>query len=114
MKIDNFRNIKMYHIGFIEIEELARQGNKDAQFNIGCRYLTGRHIKHDNKKAMKWFRLAAEEGCPDSQYNIGILFENGDGITKNDTEAVKWYRRASKKGHMRARNSFNILLNGDK
>ena len=48
-----------------EIEQLrlaAEQGDASAQFNLGFMYATGEGVPKDDAKAVKWFRLAAEQG----------------------------------------------------
>ncbi len=45
-----------------ELMQMAQQGNVDAQFNLGQKYESGVDIPKDNKAAVKWYRLAAEQG----------------------------------------------------
>lgn len=39
----------------------AQQGNPDAQFSVGARYMTGRRVKKDEKKAMEYFKKACDQ-----------------------------------------------------
>ena len=41
---------------------LAKQGDTDAQFNLGIMYDNGQGVPQDDKIAVKWYRLAAEQG----------------------------------------------------
>ncbi|GIT24767.1 MAG: hypothetical protein CM1200mP41_08110 [Gammaproteobacteria bacterium] len=46
---------------------LAKQGDADAQFSLGVMYEKGEGVAKDNKAAVKWYTLAAEQGffrCP--------------------------------------------------
>ena len=43
---------------------LAKQGDADAQFNLGLMYDKGQGVPQDYKTAVKWYRLAAEQGMP--------------------------------------------------
>ena len=44
------------------LQNRANQGDKEAQFNLGLMYAEGRGVNEDEKKAVKWFTLAAEQG----------------------------------------------------
>ena len=41
---------------------LAKQGNADAQYNLGVMYFTGFGVTESTHEALKWFRLAARQG----------------------------------------------------
>ena len=43
---------------------LAKQGNADAQYNLGLIYRNGWGVSQDYKTTVKWYRLAAERGMP--------------------------------------------------
>lgn len=62
--------------------------------------------EHASKKAMKWFRLAANQGHAEAQYNLGVMYDTGDGVPQSFKEAVKWYRRAADRGYAKAQ--FNL------
>ena len=47
----------------------ADQGDKGAQYNLGCLYDTQKKFA----LAEQFYRLAANQGDIDAQYNIGIL-----------------------------------------
>ena len=52
-------------------------------------------VPEDDKEALKWYRLAAEQGHAKAQYNLGWMYFNGNGVPEDDKEAVKWYRLAA-------------------
>ncbi len=52
---------------------LAKQGDADAQFNLGAIYKDGDGVKQDDKEALKWFRLAAEQGNAEARKIIKKL-----------------------------------------
>src|SRR5450756_771360 len=41
---------------------LAKQGNADAQTELGVMYDNGQGVTQDYKEALKWFQLAAAQG----------------------------------------------------
>jgi uncharacterized protein len=46
-------------------------------------YLNGRGVLRDYKKAVKLFRLAAENGYVPAQSRLGDMYQNGLGVPKN-------------------------------
>jgi TPR repeat protein len=58
-------------------------------------YRNGEGVPEDDKQAVKWYRLAAEQGHASAQYNLGFMYSNGEGVPEDDKQAVKWYRLAS-------------------
>lgn len=50
---------------FIYANELARQGDKYAQYMTGYMYLMGHGVDEDPVKASAWYRIAAERRAPE-------------------------------------------------
>ena len=44
----------------IDTQQLAEQGDGEAQFSMGLRYDTGDGVERDPKQAVKWFSKATE------------------------------------------------------
>ena len=42
-------------------QQLAKQGNADAQCNLGVIYDTAQGVPQDYAEALKWYRLAADQ-----------------------------------------------------
>jgi TPR repeat protein len=40
----------------------AEQGDIEAQFSVGCCYVTGDCVDKDEKEGFKWIKLAAKNG----------------------------------------------------
>lgn len=113
------------------IKHKALFGDPDSLYELAiCYYLGGYEnkeknikpvIRKDIKKAIKYFRKAAEKGVPEAQYNLGVMYENGreqgtpqenefqNYINKDEQEALKWYFRASKQGYEPATENYNRL-----
>ena len=51
-----------YRQAFDILLPLAQAGNVDAQLSIGTMYNKGQGVKQDSQKALKWYRLAADQG----------------------------------------------------
>lgn len=83
------------------MKKASRHGVLDAHLFLGWAY-----IDHDNfynitpnhKKAVYFFKKAAEHGVKEAMYNLGILFETGVTGEKNIDEAFKWFKKAADHG----------------
>ena len=57
---------------------LAEQGDVSAQYNLGVRYANGQGVPQDDKTAVKWYRLAAEQG--DARAQSRGKYRGGIGV----------------------------------
>ena len=64
-------------------------------------YDFGLGVKENDKEAVKWYRMAAEQGNAKSQYSLGIAYEQGNGVTRDLNEALKYYRLAAEQERWR-------------
>jgi TPR repeat protein len=75
--------------------ERARNGDADAQFELGKNYETGRiGLPKDLSQAQYWYRKAADQGDPYAEASLGILFNFGKGVPRDYAQAYMWYERA--------------------
>ena len=51
----------------------AKQGNTEAQFNLGDMYARGDGVSEDKTEAMKWLRFAAEQGHAEAQFSLDAI-----------------------------------------
>jgi TPR repeat protein len=58
-------------------------------------YEHGLGVGKDYKKALEWFRKAADQGYAVAQCNLGFMYANGFGVEKNDEKALEWCRKAA-------------------
>jgi uncharacterized protein len=100
----------------------AQQGDRHAQFWLGCAYEQGWLGKPNFLEALKWFRRSAELGgayAQNAQNELGEMYENGEGVAQSDSSAAKWYRKAAEHfpdfgGAGSGRNNLGLLyLNGE-
>jgi TPR repeat protein len=73
----------------------AAAGDAKAQFSIGWMYDLGQGVPQDKVKAVKWYRMAAEQGHADAQYELGLAYYYGWGVAEDYAEAVKWLLKAA-------------------
>jgi TPR repeat protein len=94
--------------------EMAKAGDKEAQFALGNLYRSGRGVKKDHRRAFVWLSKAAEQGHVKAQYTTGTLYENdwgggkgGYGQGENLVHACR--RRWQQDGGQKAGTSRHFL-----
>lgn len=92
----------------------ANLGLKEAQFNLGMMYISGKDVPQNDEEAVKWLSRAAERGHINAQYNLAVLYYSGEAIAQNFEEAVKWFRVASDQGSANAQYNLGVVYNNGK
>jgi len=72
------------------VENLAEQGDHQAQYYLGLMYAREIGVHKDETQAAKWFRMAADQGDAEAQFFLGIQHFRGEGVKRNLLEAYKW------------------------
>lgn len=89
-----------------ELELKASQGNAQAQYILGRRWVkTGDSVSV--AKGANWIYAAAKQGLPDAQYAIGILLFRGYGVERNLMVSRQWMQKAAAGGSMKAKEFLN-------
>ncbi len=68
-----------------ELRPLAKQGNTNAQFNLGIMYSEGKGVPQDYAQAHMWFNLAASRYPPGEDRDMAV--NNRDIVAKWMTPA---------------------------
>ena len=63
----------------------------------------------DDKEAVKFHRLYAEQGDAEAQFNLGQMYREGLEVAQNYKEAVKWYRLSAEQGDARAQCDLGMM-----
>ena len=92
-----------------EIQNLAKQGNASAQFELGVMYYKGEEVSKDYLKSFKWFQKAADSGLPEAQFNLGLLVSKGHGVDKNLSVALKWFQKAAEQDYPQAQFNLGVM-----
>jgi TPR repeat protein len=71
------------------LEKAVNQNNPEAMQWLGDWY-RGEERGNNKKKAVSYFRAAAELGWKDSMYWLAEMLRNGEGCTKDLRQAVIW------------------------
>lgn len=53
-----------------------------AQFSVGAAYAAGREVPKDEREAVRWYRLSAEQNYAPAQLKLGAAYVLGDGVTR--------------------------------
>ena len=72
-------------------------------------YEKGEGVAKDNKAAVKWYTLAAEQGLADAQFNLGVMYANGTGVIKDNVYAHLWWNIAASSGDEDASENRDII-----
>ena len=112
-----------------DLEKYAKEGDAQAQYEVGMDYFAGTEIAKNTETAAKWFNLAqaqghkearekllsyyskelekvAKAGDAQAQYEVGMDYFTGTEIAKNTETAAKWFNLAQAQGHKEAREKF--------
>lgn len=92
----------------IDLEQLktkAKNGDKQAQYNMGVYYSQS----GDYKQAVKWYKKSAEQNYAFAQHNLGYCYEHGEGVPQDYEKAAEWYKKATAKGDPNAQNNLGVL-----
>jgi TPR repeat protein len=84
----------------------ARQGNKDAQYQLGLLYLNGEKsnrktaISQNTPEALKWFIAAAKQNHVEAQFQVGMIYF--DPQSAENKQAEEWLMKAANNKHVEA------------
>lgn len=85
------------------LEQAAALGHAEAAEMAGTAHERGFGTVPDDRKALGYYRQAAEAGRPLGQNNYGAFLNQGRGGAARDVDqAIAWYRKAAEQGHAMA------------
>lgn len=87
------------------LRKVAQEGDHWAQMALGCAY----KVRGFRKKAVKWWRIAAENGEPNAQMQLGTAYAYGRGVKQNTQEAIKWCRRSAEQGFAHGQSMLSVI-----
>ena len=97
---------------FLETLRRAEEGDCQAQYAIGSRFLIGQPIPKDSHSAIKWFTKSAEQGHTEAMHCLAAMFFNGDGIPINLVKSYAWFSVIAKlkNGDKESKNEHDFVL----
>ena len=66
-----------------------------GQLDLAIKYFTGEGKTQNHEKAVKYFKMAADNGSHEAQFALGCMYQNGHGVAQNFMEATNWYLKAA-------------------
>jgi len=80
-----------------------------SPIKLGNAYADGDGVPQDDKTAVKWYTLAAEQGDAFAQTSLGLMYRNGNGVPQDYKTAVKWWTLAAEQGDADAQNNLSLM-----
>jgi TPR repeat protein len=80
----------------------------DAQFRRAYNLHMGKGVKKDLKKAIHWYKIAAERGHSTAQLNLANRYYRGEGVPRDRSLACKWYEKSARQNEAFAQSGFGL------
>jgi TPR repeat protein len=94
-----------------ELQAAAERGDAEALFQLGRIYWYGKQVPKDQKKAVEYYRQAAEKNHPDALAGLGSAYGLGQGVDQKDEQAAAGYfRRAAELGSAVGQMNLGTML----
>jgi TPR repeat protein len=87
----------------------ARQGNAEAQNNLGYYYQFSDNVQ-DFEQAIYWYQLSANQLNTSAMNNLGYCYKIGAGCEKDFSQAFSFFERASDAGNASAQNNLGLCF----
>ena len=88
---------KVYQQSADVLMDKARQGDPQAEYELGLRYESGAwDVNKDNQKALAWITRAANAGNRIAMKTLANIYLHGDlGLQADPAKAAEWKKKAS-------------------
>lgn len=67
-------------MSFQQTQQLAYEGDAEAQFNLGKIYANGKDVGQNYTKAVDWYLKSADQDHSMAQYNLGLIYSHIYGV----------------------------------
>ena len=92
------KTLPTLNLSIEEMQVKSRQGDMEAQHQLGKAYANGYGVVKDEKEAVKWFQSAADQRYAAAQLALARCYFIGKGVSKDAGEALNWCRKAAEQG----------------
>ena len=82
----------------------------EASHALGLLYERGLGVDQDLRRAVEWYRKAAQSGHAAAQFNLGRLYALGQGVVRDLTQAARWWLRAADQGNPHALHNLGLMF----
>lgn len=79
---------------YLSILAKAKEGDLEAQTQVGAQLMTGKGVEIDLVQAVRWFRGAAEKDHHPAQVFLGSCYLGGLGVPRDLVEGHAWWSLA--------------------
>lgn len=90
------------------LKRAADSGLREAQAFLGVLFTKEPYV--DERRAVKYLWLAANNGDSQSRYHLGICYEKGLGVQKSLGEAMRCYQQSAALGNTPAQERLRALF----
>lgn len=87
----------------------AKNGDNNAQFEVGTMLQTGEGVAKDAAQGLEWLKKSAVQGNEKAQFNLGALYYVGEGVQKNYDTAREWFEKAAAKKDPRSQFNLGVM-----
>ncbi len=88
---------------------LAQAGNPETQYRLAIMAQNGLGQVVNEKEAVHWMRMAAEQGFDLAQHGLGFMYMQGECVEQDDVQAVHWFRLSAEQGLIGAQATLGNL-----
>jgi TPR repeat protein len=88
----------------------ARQGNAEAQNNLGFYYQFSEENVQDFEQAIYWYKLSANQLNTSAMNNLGYCYKTGTGCERDFFKAFSYFERASDAENASAQNNLGLCF----
>lgn len=93
-----------------ELENRAREGDADAQFQLGRAYFRGEGTPKDEAQALTWLEKSAGQGDADAMTSLGFFHARGIAVPLDEEKAAAWFRQGAEAGSLQSKLNLGLLL----
>lgn len=97
-------------VGAALLVEAANMGDRDAQYELGCRMRIENPYVQSDQQAFYYLEKAADQFHPGALYLLGAVYLTGDCVRRDMNSALWCFHKASEKGHAGAAIACGSLL----
>ena len=106
--VNSFIN-ELYQDSLRHCNQVATDGNVDAQFILGYINEQGLGAEVNFNEAVRWYLAASKQDDALSQFNLGYLYLQGLGVAQDHEKAAHWFDAAAKQGLAEGQNGLASL-----
>ena len=87
MSSNNYNGLSVQELSDLAQGSPMHRADVRAQVELGLRYTEGQGVPKDEREAVRWYTLAADQGNADAQFFLGWMYAEGKGVKLDYKEA---------------------------